>query len=82
MCASCARPWQVATIASDRSSIHFTGVPSLRDTAAVRNSSAYAFSLAPKPPPTCGAIARTLASDTPQTMARNVRRKCGTWVEL
>ena len=46
------------------------------------NSSAYVFSFAPKPPPTSGAIARTLASHTPQTIARNVRRKCGTWVEL
>ena len=36
----------------------------------------------PNPPPTSGAIARTLASLTPQTIARNVRRKCGTWVEL
>ena len=32
MCASCARPWMVAVIASERSSIHFTGAPTLRET--------------------------------------------------
>ena len=69
-------------MASDRSSIHFTGAPTLRDAAAAMNSSAYVFSLAPNPPPTSGAIARTLASLTPQTIARNVRRKWGIWVEL
>ena len=39
-CASWARPWQVAIIASERSSIHFTGAPTLRDAAAAMNSSA------------------------------------------
>ena len=82
MWASWARPWQVASIASERSSIHLTGAPILRDAAAAMNSSAYAFSFEPKPPPTSGAMARTLASLTPHTIARNVRRKCGTWVEL
>ena len=40
MCATWARPWQVASIASERSSIHFTGAPTLREAAAAMNSSA------------------------------------------
>lgn len=36
----------------------------------------------PKPPPTSGAITRILASEMLQQMARKVRTKCGTWVDV
>ena len=72
----------VATIASERSSIHLTGAPTSFAACVIAYSSAYVFSFAPKPPPTSGAITRQRDSGTPQTTATNVRTKCGTWVEL
>ena len=50
---------------SDRDSIHLIGWPSLRDAQAHIVSSAVTCSLLPKPPPTSGAITRTLSSLMP-----------------
>ena len=50
---------------SERVSIHFTGRPSLRDAQAHIVSSAHTCSLLPNPPPTSGAMTRTLSSLMP-----------------
>ena len=44
-------------------------------------SSAYTSTLAPKPPPTSGAMTRIFASGMPMTSAYAVRMMCGAWVE-
>ncbi len=56
------------------------GLPSLRATAIVANSSGVVCSLPPKPPPTSGAMTRTLDSGMPVVAAIAKRRMCGTWV--
>ena len=50
---------------SERVSIHFTGRPSCLDAQAHIVSSAQICSLPPKPPPTSGAMTRTLSSLMP-----------------
>ncbi len=65
---------------SERVSVHFTGLPSLRARTSASASSAYTFSFEPNPPPTSGAITRSLLSEIPQIAARMSRTKCGTCV--
>jgi hypothetical protein len=60
--------------------VYFAGLPSRRATSIVVTSSGVTCSLPPKPPPTSGAITRTLLSGTEQVTASMVRRRCGTWV--
>jgi len=43
-------------------------------------SSGYTISLAPKPPPTSGAITRTRWGSNPSRSQMNWRTWCGTWV--
>ncbi len=76
------RPWIVARFASVRSSVHFTGRPSLRASAITITSSAYTSSFDPNPPPTSGAITRTFASGMPSTSVYAVRMMCGPCVEV
>jgi hypothetical protein len=75
------RPWCAMRMLSERVSVHFTGRPSLRATSSVRSSSGNTVSLPPKPPPTSGAITRSLCSGRPRVSAVMVLRMCGTWVD-
>ena len=74
------RPWWAEIIDSERVSVNLQGRPSLRATAIVANSSGVVCSLPPKPPPTSGAMTRTLDSGMPIVAAIAKRRMCGTWV--
>ena len=71
------RPWWADSSDSERVSVHFTGLPSLTDAARTRISSGVTCSLPPKPPPTSGAITRSLCSATPAVAAASVLRMCG-----
>ncbi len=82
MSAVCARPWWQTAMCSERVSIHLTGRWSLRETQENRASSPVIWSLAPKPPPTSGAMTRTRSSLIPSIRPRNRRTKCGTCVEV
>ena len=66
---------------SDRDSVYFTGLPSLRATKVQMNSSGVICSLPPNPPPTSGAMTRIFCSGMPSDRAPNVRRTCGTCVD-
>jgi hypothetical protein len=68
-------------IDSDRDSVYFTGLPSLRATRVQMNSSGVTWSLPPNPPPTSGAMTRILCSGIPRERASIVRRTCGICVE-
>ena len=59
------RPWWAESSDSERVSVHLTGLPSLTDAARTRISSGVTCSLPPNPPPTSGAITRSLCSGTP-----------------
>ena len=72
------RSGAVARKCSRRVSIHFTGRRSRRATAASRTSSGYTCPLAPKPPPTSGAITRTCSSARPRAAAIAARTANGT----
>ncbi len=74
------RPWVMATMLSERVSVHFSGRPSFRAAAAVMANSAYMPALAPKPPPTAGATTRTRSSSSPTAPASGSRTPCGFWV--
>ncbi len=71
------RPWCAAVIDSDRDSVHFTGLPSLRATSRAMNSSGITASLPPKPPPTSGAMTRSWCSGMPSVSAAIVLVMCG-----
>ncbi len=79
---SWSRPWIIEIMASERVSIHLTGRPHSFEACASAYSSACTLIFEPKPPPTSGAITRTLDSGTPQIAATKVRTKCGTCVEV
>ena len=74
------RPWCAVISDSERVSVYFTGLPSLRATAKAIISSGVAWSLPPKPPPTSGAMTRIFDSGTPVVAASMNRRMCGIWV--
>ena len=76
------RPWWAVISDSERVSVYFTGLPSLRATAKVIISSGVCWSLPPKPPPTSGAMTRIFDSGTPVVAAIANRRMCGIWVAL
>ncbi len=76
------RPWWADSSDSERVSVHLTGLPSLTDAARTRISSGVTCSLPPNPPPTSGAITRSLCSGTPAVAAaqrledvRDLRRR-------
>ena len=71
------RPWCADISDSERDSVYFTGLPSLRATSVVMISSGVTGILPPNPPPTSGAITRTLCSGMPSVSASIVRRMCG-----
>ena len=75
------RPWCALISDSLRVSVHLTGLPSRRATRRVMTSSGVTCSLPPKPPPTSGAITRSLCSGMPVIIASITRRMCGIWVE-
>ena len=75
------RPWCEVVMCSERVSVHLTGRCSLRASATISASSPYTCSLAPKPPPTSGAMTRILSSDMPSTPLSTKRVMWGTWVE-
>ncbi len=56
--------------------------PSLRASATHSSSSAYTSSLAPKPPPTAGAITRSWCSGTPSVTATITLSTWGIWVAV
>ena len=74
------KAWLVETRSSRRSLVHFTGRPSLRAAAATRISSGYTDALPPNPPPTSGAITRTLLAGRSSASARASRTMPGIWV--
>ena len=74
------RPWWAESNDSDRVSVYLTGLPSRRDTAMVTYSSGVVCSLPPKPPPTSGAMTRTLDSEMPIVAEMRNRRMWGTCV--
>ena len=76
------RPWWADSSDSDRVSVHFTGRPSLRAARTQSSSSGVTCSFPPKPPPTSGAITRSLCSGMPVSSAmkmldevRHLRRR-------
>jgi hypothetical protein len=75
------RPWCADISDSLRVSVHLTGLPRRRATRRLSTSSGVTCSLPPKPPPTSGAITRSLCSGTPVIIASITRRMCGTCVE-
>ena len=75
------RPWWAVSRDSERVSVHFTGLPSFWATSRVTTSSGATAILPPKPPPTSGAMTRSLCSGRPRVSASIVLRMCGTWVE-
>ena len=79
-CWICARPWVMATMFSERVSVHFTGRPSVWAALAATAYSTYMSILAPKPPPTAGAITRTCSASSPVAAAMPATRPCGCWV--
>src|SRR5438034_1280265 len=78
---TCARPCVMFTMLSERDSIHRTGRPVRTAAAAQTRYSGYTASLAPKPPPTSGAMTRTRSFARPSHSARSFRMSNGTWVE-
>ena len=75
------RPWWAVSSDSERVSVHLTGLPSFWATSSVTTSSGATAILPPKPPPTSGAMTRSLCSGSPRVSASIVLRMCGTWVE-
>ena len=75
------RPWCADIRLSERDSVYFTGFPVRCAARNAMNSSATTWSLPPKPPPTSGAITRTLCSGMPRISAMKNRRMCGIWVD-
>ena len=74
------RPWWAVSSDSERVSVHFTGLPSFWATSRVTTSSGATAILPPKPPPTSGAMTRSLCSGRPRVSASIVLRMCGTCV--
>ncbi len=74
------RPWWAVIRDSERVSVHLTGLPSRRATSSARISSGQTCSLPPKPPPTSGAMTRSLCSGMPVVSAPMTRRMWGIWV--
>ena len=74
------RPWCAAISDSERVSVYLTGLPSRRATSSVMISSGVTCSLPPNPPPTSGAMTRSLCSGMPGDSAIITRRMCGIWV--
>ena len=64
-----ARPCTIATMFSERDSVHLTGRSRRRASDAAITYSQYAPCLAPKPPPTAGATTRTSAGSRPSAPA-------------
>ena len=79
-CCTWARPWVIATMFSERVSVHFTGRASSCAAFTATAYSAYMPVLAPKPPPTAGAITRTCAASSPATAAIPGCTPCAAWV--
>ena len=77
----CPRPWMVAWAFSLRPSVHRTGTWSCRATARAMSSSAYTSSFEPNPPPTAGAITRSLCSGMPVVAVSITLRMCGICVD-
>ena len=75
------RPWCPDINDSDLVSLYLQGFPVRRAAMTVSTSSGVNWSLPPKPPPTSGAITRTLLSGMPSTSEVKIRTKCGTWVD-
>ena len=71
------RPWCAAIMDSLRDSVYLTGLPSRRATSSAITSSGVTCSLPPKPPPTSGAMTRTLCSGMSSVIASISRRMCG-----
>ncbi|PYM32325.1 MAG: hypothetical protein DME15_14425 [Candidatus Rokuibacteriota bacterium] len=67
------------SMCSRRSSSHRTGRPKRIVSSGISTSSGYTMSLAPKPPPTSGAITRTRWGSRPSSSQTNWRTWCGTW---
>ena len=74
------RPWWADSSDSDRVSVHFTGRLSLRAARVQSTSSGVTCSFPPKPPPTSGAMTRSLCSGMPVSRAMKTLTKCGTCV--
>ena len=75
------RPWASVRKDSLRSAVHLMERLSLRAPQVRQTSSAYRKILEPKPPPTSGAITRTLCSGRPMTKAViSSRSTCGFWL--
>ncbi len=71
------RPWCALISDSLRDSVNLTGLFSLRATSVQITSSGVTCSLPPNPPPTSGAMTRTLCSGMPSVRPSMVRRMCG-----
>ena len=76
-----ARPWIVDVAASVRVSVQRTVPPWRLAKAMQMSSSAYTFSLQPKPPPTLGAMTRNFCSGMPKVRAPMTFRTWGIWVD-
>ena len=71
------RPWWADSSDSERVSVHFTGLPSLRAARTQSISSGVTCSFPPKPPPTSGAITRSLCSGMPVSSGMKTLTMCG-----
>ncbi len=71
------RPWWADISDSERDSVYFTGLFSRRATSTLMISSGVTGILPPNPPPTSGAMTRTLCSGMPSVSASITRRMCG-----
>jgi hypothetical protein len=78
----CARECGRATMSSLRVSVQVTGRPSAWAALARTMCSWEIPALAPKPPPTWGAIIRSSALSMPSAPASCRCSRCGIWVEL
>src|SRR5216683_1574834 len=77
---TCPRPCVIATMFSDRVSIHFTGRPSFRAAAAMTISSGRAPALAPNPPPMSPTTTRISSGPMPSDDAIAARSPKGAWL--
>ncbi len=76
---TCARPWVVEVMCSLRVSVHRTGIRCRWAMTARVTSSGYSPNLTPKPPPTSGAMTRTMLWDRPRVAAMSFRSIWGAW---
>ncbi len=75
-------PWYAALRCSRRSSTQRSGRPISRASAAMMSSSGNTCPFTPNPPPTSGAITRSLCSGKSMSSAILVRTMCGIWLEV